>query len=185
MNIDLSKITQTELDKIIKEEALKIKAEMLRESKMTPKQKKLVLEKRRLESELAKLNESPDLEEGIFGKLFGGNGGNNDKARSQMVLNLLKHPVKSTVLLTYASPEQLEQFKSYMPEDKKSWIDWSVRKLGAKKMNDPARTESYIKFFMDGGKNPTWDAQTHQYSDVGKMTGNVSTAFAEGDQPQA
>ncbi len=181
MNIDLSKITQAELDQIIKEEAMKIKAEMLHESKVTPQQKKLMMEKKALEAELKKLDEYSDIEEGIFGKLFGGNGG----ARKQMVLNLLKHPTKSAVLLTYASPEQVAEFKSYMPAEKQDWIDWSIKRLGTKKMNDPARAESYINFHEKGGVNPTWDSAKHQYADAGRVSGNALSAFAEGSTPRS
>jgi len=184
MNIDLSKITKADLDQIIKEEVLKIKAEMLSESKLDPQQLKLMLEKRKLENELKQLSESPDLEEGILGRMFGG--GNKDGAEKQTVLNLLKHPQKSVVLLTYASPEQLARFKSYMAPDKQDYIDWAIKKyIGPKKVNDPKRAESYIKFFMDGGNNPVWDAASHQYSDAGRVGGTAATAFGESDLPQA
>lgn len=179
-NVDLSKITQEELDQIIKEEALKIKQEMILESRLTPKQKKLMQEKEMLESTLKEMMDSPDLEEGIFGKLFGG--GNKNEARKQTVLRLLKHPAQSQVLLMYATPEQIQEFKSYMPDGKQEWVDWAVKKLGTKKLHDGPRADSYISFFMNGGKHPTWDAQSQQYADSGSIGGGVSTAFAEGEE---
>ena len=191
MNIDLSKITQAELDQIIKEEAMKIKADMLRESKMTSQQKRLMMEKKILEDQLKRLDESPDIEEGILGKLFGGNKADgaarkqDGAARKQAVLNLLKHPTKKDVLLMYASPEQIAEFKTYVPADKQSWVDWAIKKLGAKKVNDPARAESYIAFHEKGGVNPSWDATRHQYTDAGQISGTAATAFGEGDLPQA
>lgn len=184
MNIDLSKINKEHLDQIIKEEVLRLKAERLNESKVDPRQKKLMMEKSKLESELKALLESSGLEEGIFGSMFGGGGNKNAAARKQAVLNLLSHPNKSKVLLTYASPEQMEEFKSYLPADKQDFINWTIKKFIPKKENDPARTESYIQFFMKGGKNPAWDAAKHQYADAGSVSGNASTAFAEGEGAQ-
>lgn len=186
MAIDLSKISQTQLDRIIKEEALKIKAEMLNETALNPRQRKLMEEKLALEKELGKLDEMADLEEGIFGSLFGSDKGadKNGAARKQAVLNLLKHPQKVKVLLTYATPEQVAEFKSYMPADKQSFIDWTIRKL-PNKIDDAARADSYIQFHMNGGNNPAWDAAKHQYLDAGQVKGSVSSAFGEGEAPQS
>lgn len=177
----MTKISKAHLDRIIKEEALKIKAEMLKESQLDPRQQKLMEEKQKLEKELSALNESPGLEEGIFGSLFGG--GDKGAARKDAVLKLLKHPNKSKVLLTYASPEQVAEFRTYLPPGNHSLIDVTLKQL-RNKAEDPARAESYIKFFMDGGNNPSWNAASHQYMDAGQISGSASSAFSEGEGPQ-
>lgn len=175
MKIDLSKISQHELDSIIKEEALKIRAEMLASQKKKAKLAQLNEMKKSLEIELSSL----DLEEGFLGAMFGGGGG-GDAKRKQMVLNLLQHPNKGPVLLQYASDDQLAQFKQYMGGDQKGWIEWAIqKKLNGKRTPDPARVDSYINFFVSGGKSPKWDGR--QYVDAAKVSGDVGSAFAEGE----
>jgi len=180
MAIDLSKISQKELDQMIKEEALRRRAEMLSESKKNLRIKQLQETKERLEAELASLNETMDMEEGLLGKLFGGGG---DEKRKQMVVNLLSHPNKGPELLKYASDEQIAQFKQYAPA-KAASIDKFVQSGGRKEVN-PDRVESYIKAYLDGAKYVKLDPKTGKYVDAALVPGNVGSAFAEGKKPKA
>ncbi len=178
MKIDLSKISQEELDAIIKEEALKIRAAMLAEQKKKAKIAHLNEMKKTLEKELSNLN----LDEGLLGKMFGGGGG--DAKRKQAVLNLLKHPNKGPVLLQYADDSQLAQFKQYMNGDKDNWIEWAIKRfLNNKRTPDANRADSYINFFANGGDKPRWDAATHQYVDAAQMAAGAANAFSEEIKP--
>ncbi len=178
-NIDLSKISQEELDSLIKEEVLRIKADMLSENKKMAQVALLSETKKALEKELADMNES--MEEGILGGLFGG--GNKDAKRKQAIIHLLNHPNKGPELLTYASPEQIEQFKQMAPDRAKA-IDSFLARLGSKKQLDPQRAESYINVLVNGGKYIKWDPDKKTYIDTGNVKGAVSGAFAESeDQP--
>lgn len=175
MKIDLSKISQEELDAIIKEEALKIRAEMLASQKKKAKISQLQEMEKSLETELKSLN----LDEGLFGGLFGGGGG--DAKRKQAVLNLLKHPTRGPVLLTYADDNQIAQFKAYMGGDQKGWLPWALKRV--KRIPDAKRADSYINFFASGGDKPRWDAATHQYVDAAQIGANAASAFSEQQKP--
>lgn len=175
MAIDLSKISKEELDAIIKEEALRRRAEMLSESKKKAQVKRLMEHKKALENELKALDEMAGMEEGIFGKLMGGGG---DARRKEAIAELLNHKVKAPELLTYASPEQIAEFKAVMP-NKANAIDGFVAKYGTK--NDPQRADAYINALMSGNKYPKWDEKSRQYVDTAQVGGNPSNAFAEGE----
>jgi len=182
MKIDLSKISQEELDSIIKEETLKIRAEMLANQKKKAKIAHLNEMKKSLEAEL----DSLDLDEGILGKLFGGNKGGNDPARrQQMIVNLLNHPNKGMALLQYASPEQVQEFKSYLG-NKAGLVDAIIAKrLGGKTMNDPKRAEKYINFFLQGGSMPKWDAATSDYLDAARVGTGAAHNFQREQEGQS
>lgn len=180
MKIDLSKISKEELDSIIKEEALKVRAEMLADRKKKAKIAHLNEMKKTLEEELKSL----DLDEGILGKLFGGQG-NNSARRRQMVLNLLSHPNKAMALLQYASPKQVEEFKSYLG-DKAGMIDSIIAKrLGGKTLNVPERADKYINFFLQGGSMPKWDAATNDYLEAARVGTGAAHNFQREQKGQS
>ncbi len=182
MPIDFSKFSQEELDQIIKEEALRRRAEMLSESKKKARINQLLEAKKALETELKTLSEDMDMEEGLLSKL--GFGGGGDDKRKQTVITLLSHPVKGRELLKYASDEQIAQFKQYMPQ-KTQAIDNFI-KGGNRKVIDANRVESFIKVNMDGAKSVRFDPATSTYSDTTQLRGaNPGSAFAEGGEPQA
>lgn len=182
MPIDFSKFSQEELDQIIKEEALRRRAEMLSESKKKARINQLLEAKKALETELKTLSEDMDMEEGLLSKL--GFGGGGDDRRKQTVITILSHPVKGPELLKYASDEQIAQFKQYMPQ-KAQAID-SFVKSGGRKAANPDRVESYIKVNGEGAKSIRFDPATNTYSDTTKMAGaNPGSAFTEGGTPQA
>lgn len=183
MKIDLSKISKEELDSIIKEETLKVRAEMLADHKKKAKIAHLNEMQKALEEELKSLG----IEEGIFGKLFGGQGNaaNDPARRKQMVLNLLGHPNKAMALLQYASPEQVEEFKSYLG-DKAGMVDSIIAKrLGGKTLNVPQRADKYINFFLQGGSMPKWDAATSDYLDAARVGTGAAHNFQREQKGQS
>lgn len=177
MKIDLSKISKKELDSIIKEEALKIRAEMLANQKKKAKIAHLNEMKKSLEEELNSLN----LDEGILGKIFGGGGKQeNDPARrQQMIVNLLKHPNKGMALLQYASPEQVQEFKALLGNNAGIVDSIISKRLGGKTLNNADRAEKYIKFFLKGGSMPKWDQATGDYVDAARVGAGAANAFSE------
>ena len=182
MPIDFSKFTQEELDQIIKEEALRRRAEMLSESKKKARINQLLEAKKALEIELKTLSEDMDMEEGLLSKL--GFGGGGDDKRKQTIITLLSHPVKGPELLKYASDEQIAQFKQYMPQ-KAQAID-NFLKGGNRKAIDGNRVESFIKVNMDGAKSVRFDPATSTYTDTTRGGANAANAFTtEVDTPQA
>lgn len=177
MAIDLSKISKEELDQLIKEEALRRRAEMLSESKKKARVAQLAEAKKALEAELKSIDESVDIEEGIMSAL--GLGGGADAKRKQVVISLLSHPNKGPELLRYADDKQIAQFKQYMPE-KAAAIDRFIQG-GGRKAIDSKRAESYIAAYAGGAKYVAFDAKAGKYVDTGNVPGNATNAFAEGE----
>ena len=181
MAIDLSKISKEELDQLIKEEALRRRAEMLSESKKNARVAKLNEAKKALEKELKSIDESVDIEEGIMSAL--GFGGGGDAKRKQTVISMLSHPVKGRELLKYASDAQIAQFKQYAPE--KTQVIDNFIKGGGRKVVDANRVESYISVYAAGAKSVKFDPATNSYSDSSVSGAHASNAFTEGGTPQA
>lgn len=183
MKIDLSKISKKELDSIIKEEALKIRAEMLANQKKKAKIAHLNEMKKSLEEELNSLN----LDEGILGKIFGGGGKQeNDPARrQQMIVNLLKHPNKGMALLQYASPEQVQEFKALLGNNAGIVDSIISKRLGGKTLNNADRAEKYIKFFLKGGSMPKWDQATGDYVDAARVGTGAAHNFQREQEGQS
>ena len=162
MKIDLSKIPQETIDKMIMEEALKIRNEMLAERNGSDAVKKLKEERDAIQEQL-KAFESMEIGEGPLDRLRGTVVGNALGMKSAE--DKQKEKMDKALALIQAHPSNRAGYNSLLAKD-------------------PIKAKKYVEYWAEhpDAKQIKWDEENGVYVDPTIVTGNAFTAFAESDQ---
>lgn len=162
MKIDFSKIPQATIDKMIMEEAIKLRNEFLAKRNTEDDVKKLMEEKKSIQEMLAALDEP--MEEGPLDKLRGTVVGKAMGMKSAE--DKQKEKMAKAQELIMAHPAKRAAYQSLLSKD-------------------AAKAQKYLEYWAENpsAKSIKWDEENQKYMDPAILPGNAFNAFTESDQP--